>query len=272
MIKQLFIEGVDFSKQLYLNRYLILELTRRDFYNKYIKNFFGLAWAILDPLAFIVILYFVFGMRYSDNNTTGVSFIVYLIIGYIAYDFFSGAVTKATNSISEYAFLLNRVNFRIAFIPLMKLLSNLWIHLIIIMIMFVFILFNNIWPTFYWLQLIYYLFAVLCFMLGLAWITSSISLFFPDVGNIVSIITRLLFFLTPIFWNIQGLPDNYAFVLKLNPLYYIVEGYRDSLLYDVGFWEHPLLTIYFWLITIILILTGIFVFKRLRPHFADVVN
>ena len=93
MIKKLFSEGIDFIKQIYLNRNLINTLTKRDFRNRYVKNYFGFAWAILDPLAFIVILYFVFGMRYGGNDILGVSFVVYLITGYIAYDFFANNIS-----------------------------------------------------------------------------------------------------------------------------------------------------------------------------------
>jgi len=271
MIKLLIIQGIDFVRQLFLNRYLIHELTKRDFSNRYIKNYFGLAWSILDPLAFIVILYFVFGMRYGDNNVLGVPFIVYLITGYIAYDFFSNTLTKASNSIVMYSFLLKKMNFRVAILPIIQLLSSLYLHMIILLITFVILIINRILPTIYWLQLIYYIISISCFLIGLSWFTSSVSLFFPDLKNVINIGTRLLFFITPIFWNIKGVSDSSAFILKLNPMFYIVEGYRDSLLYGVPFWQHPLQSIYFWSLTIIISIIGVFVFRRLRPHFADVV-
>ncbi len=113
--------------------------------------------------------------------------------------------------------------------------------------------------------------ALSIFLIAAGWLTSSIYLFFPDIKNIISIITRILFFLTPIFWNMNGLPPNTQFILKLNPVYYIVNGYRDSFLYNKGFWEHPLLTLYFWVVCFICLIVGVAVFKKLRPHFADVV-
>lgn len=270
-MRKIYIEAKDFFQQLYFNRDLILELTRRDFTSKYVKNFFGLSWAILDPLAFIVVLYFVFGMRFGDKETMGVPFIFYLISGYIAYDFFSTALGQVSDSIKSYSFMITKVNFRLAILPIVKLLSNLAMHFIILGIVLVIFMLNSIYPTLYWLQLVYYIFAVYCLLLGLAWITSSISLFFPDIKNIISIVIRLLFFLTPIFWSIQGMPDNYAFVLKLNPLFYIVNGYRESIIYQVGFWEHPMLMLYYWGVTLIFLIAGVVVFKKLRPHFADVI-
>ncbi|MCD4681083.1 MAG: ABC transporter permease, partial [Bacteroidales bacterium] len=195
----------------------------------------------------------------------------YLITGYAAFDFFSNALNQASDSIRSYSFMITKVNFRLAILPIVKLLSGLMMHVIILFIVLLILVLNSIYPTLYWFQLIYYIFAMLSMLLGLAWIASSISLFFPDIKNIISIIVRLLFFLTPIFWSIEGLPESYAYVLKFNPFYYIVNGYRESLVYDVAFWEHPMLTIYYWALTVSFMLAGIIIFKKLRPHFADVI-
>ncbi len=260
-----------FITDLYKNRRIIIDLTRRDFSVKYIKNFFGLLWAIIDPLAFIVVLYFVFGMRFGEKETQGIPFIIYLIIGYTAYDFFSSTMTQTSNSIKSFAYMVTKINFRLSILPIVKLLSGLMMHVIIITIVLVILMFNSFYPSIYWIQLVYYIFSMLLLLLGLAYITSSISLFFPDIINIVAIVVRLLFFLSPIFYTVDGFSQKALFILKLNPLYYILMGYRESLVYKVAFWEHPILTIYFWSLTIILFVVGIIIFKKLRPHFADVI-
>lgn len=260
-----------FITDLYKNRRVIINLTRRDFTIKYIKNFFGLMWAIIDPLAFIVVLYLVFGMRYGEKETQGIPFIIYLIIGYIAYDFFSSAMIQASSSIKSFAYMVTKVNFRLSILPIVKLLSNLMMHIIIVTIVLVILMFNSYYPSIYWIQLVYYIFSMLFLLLGLAYITSSVSLFFPDIVNIVAIIVRLLFFLSPIFWSTDGFSTKALFILKLNPVYYILMGYRESLISEVAFWEHPILTIYFWSLTILFLTIGIIIFKKLRPHFADVI-
>ncbi len=270
-ISKIYIETFDFIKQLYLNKDTIYDLTRRDFTSKYIKNYFGLTWAVLDPLAFIVVLYFVFGMRFGDRETLGVPFIIYLLTGYTAFDFISKILNQACDNIRSYSYMITKVNFRLAILPIVKLLSGLMMLIIILLIVFVVLIFNSFYPNIYWIQIIYYIIAMFSMLLGLAWIVSSVSLFFPDLQNIVSIIVRLLFFLTPIFWHIGGLPEKIAFIVKFNPFYYIITGFRESLLFKIAFWDHPLLTIYYWSLTLIFILSGIIIFKKLRPHFADVI-
>ncbi len=269
-IRQISAEALDFIYQLYLNRMLILNLSQRDFRKKYISNYFGLVWAVVDPLAFIVILYLVFGVRYGKTNPEEVPFVVYLITGYIAYDFFTGAFRSITTCVYDHAFLLKKVNFRVAILPIVTMFSQLMIHGIVLIIGVVILLFNHIYPQLYWLQLLYYLIALCVLLLSLGWLTSSIFLFFPDISNIVAIISQALLFISPIFWNMQGLPRSNQLILKLNPLFYIVNGYRESLTNHQGFWTHPVLTLYFWGFCLVTLVAGVFVFKKLRPHFADV--
>ncbi|MBF4427618.1 ABC transporter permease, partial [Vibrio anguillarum] len=81
---------------------------------------------------------------------------------------------------------------------------------------------------------------------------------------------QLGFWATPIFWNITMVPIEYQWVLKLNPVFYITEGYRNTITTDLWFWESFLWTAYYWIFTSFTLLVGIVCFKKLRPHFADV--
>ena len=82
---------------------------------------------------------------------------------------------------------------------------------------------------------------------------------------------QIAMWMTPIMWNYTMVPDKYLWIFKLNPMYYIVEGYRDSLINKIWFFEKLDYTIYFWGFTVILFLAGITIFKKLKPHFADVI-
>ena len=270
-IIQLIRETFDFFYQLFLNRELISTLSVRGFKQAYIRNFFGLVWAILDPLAFVLILYIVFGARYADKGANAVSFSVYLITGFVAFDFFNSTMLGVTNSIKNHAFLLKKVSFRVAILPIVTLLSSLMLHGIVLSVTILVMIYNRIWPSFYWIQLFYYIFAVSALLVSIGWLTSSIYLFFPDIRNIVSIITRIMFFVTPIFWDINGLPPRSQFILKLNPVFYIVNGYRDCLLYNKALWQHPVLPFYFWSLVLVFLVIGGVVFKKFGLHFAEVV-
>lgn len=269
-IKTVAIPAFNFLLHIYRNRHMLATLTKRDFERKYVKNFLGMIWAVLDPFAFVMILYLVFGARFGNNNMNGVPFVTYLLCGYIAFDLFI-TIQGLTLVVKDHNFLLKKVEFKVALLPIVRMNSNLMVHSVVLIVTIAIILINGVFPTWYWLQMFYYIIAISVFLVGTAWFTSSVYLFFPDIGNIIGIVTRVLFFATPIFWSMEGMTGTKVIILKLNPLYYIVQGYRDSLLYGRGFWESPLLTAYFWGLCLFMMLTGTLVFKRLRPHFADVV-
>ena len=106
---------------------------------------------------------------------------------------------------------------------------------------------------------------------GIAWMAASINVFMKDATQVVGIFIQFGFWLTPIVWPVTFIPDKYLILLKLNPVYYLVEGYRQSFLFKTPFWEVSLWqTAYFWGVSFFLLFTGVFVFRRLRPHFADV--
>jgi len=270
-VSRFFIEGVDFIKQIYMNRFVILELTKRDFRTKYVSNLFGLSWAILEPLAMMFILWFVFTFIRSGGRHSDVPFPLFLISGLVAYDYFNKTLNSATRSISAYGFLINKVNFRSAIIPLVKISSEFMLHMIILVIVAIILILNGMPVTLYWLQVFYYLFAMIFLLTGITWFTSSISLFFPDINYIITIVMRVMFFFTPIFWQAKDIPEKMAVYFRLNPLYYLINGYRDSFLYGKGFWLHPADTLYFWSIALVFMLLGVVVFKRLRPYFAEMV-
>ena len=112
------------------------------------------------------------------------------------------------------------------------------------------------------------------YALALTYLTSAIQVVFKDMAQIVSICLQFGMWLTPIMYSEQLFLDKgltmAPMILKLNPFYYIAAGYRDSMLTGDWFFMRPTLTVYFWAVTLITMLVGLKVFKRLRPHFSDV--
>jgi lipopolysaccharide transport system permease protein/teichoic acid transport system permease protein len=125
-------------------------------------------------------------------------------------------------------------------------------------------------PTIYWLQLPFYMLCSIVLLLGLSWLTSAIRVFVKDVGQIIAVLMQIGFWATPIFWSIDMIPASYQWILKLNPAFYIVDGYRNTFIYGSWFWEHQNITLYYSGLTLFCLVFGAIVFKRLRPHFGDV--
>lgn len=254
---------------LYRNREILFELARRDFRSRYLGSYMGVLWAFINPAVYVAILWFVFQLGFKAREMDNFPFILWLIPGIIAWFFVSDSITGATHSILDYNFLVKKVVFRVSVLPIVKILSALYVHLFFLVLLFVVFFVHGYVFSIYWLQVLYYLFASLALMLGISWVTSSVTIFFRDTGQLVSMALQFGFWLTPVFWSVRAMPPKYLFLLKLNPLYYIIDGYRNSFVYKIWFWETPRLTLYYWVVTAMVLVTGLKLFRKMRPHFAD---
>lgn len=260
-----------FLKDIYNKRSILYELAKRDFQRQYMGSYLGFVWVYLQPLLYIGVLYVVFtyGFR-TGSNTNGIPFVVHLIAGMIAWFYIAENLGAGVRVISDHSFLLKKVDFRLSLLPLVKLMSSSPPHLFFTFIAIAVAMLNGIYPSLYLLQLFYYFIAMLALLLGVSWLTSSTNLFVPDVSKFIGVVVTFGFWLTPVFWDISRIPQKYQWIIQLNPATYIVEGYRDSIINHIGFWEKPYQTIYFWTLTIAILLLGIKIFQKLRPHFAEV--
>ncbi|WP_294951869.1 ABC transporter permease [Sulfurovum sp.] len=261
---------LDFLKAIFQNKKLLWSLTKNDFKQKYVGNFLGVFWALIQPTATVLIFWFVFQVGFKSKPVDQFPFILWLIVGLFPWFFFSEAFMNGTNSILQNSFLVKKVVFRVSLLPVIPLLSALLVHIFFIFLMFGMFIFYGHMPKIYWLQIFYYLTAMCVLLLGLSWITSSVVVFFKDMGQLVNIVIQFGFWLTPIFWNISMIPEKYHWLIRLNPLVYIIEGYRSSMIYHKWFWEDMSMTVYYWLFTAVIFIVGGLTFKKLRPHFADV--
>jgi lipopolysaccharide transport system permease protein/teichoic acid transport system permease protein len=261
---------IDFLKAILSSRALLWSLTKNDFKQKYIGNMLGIFWAFIQPTAMIAIFWFVFQVGFKSMPVDNFPFILWLVAGMFPWFYFAEGLSAGTNSIMANSFLVKKVVFRVSLLPMIPLLSALSIHIFFVFFMFGMFLYYGYSPEIYWIQVVYYMFATSVLLLGLSWLTSSIVIFFKDIGQLVSIVIQFGFWLTPIFWAIKMVPDEYRWIIELNPMVYIIDGYRNSMIYHKWFWEDMSMTIYFWVITIALFILGGYTFKKLRPHFSDV--
>lgn len=261
---------IDFLRATWQNRRLLLKLTKNEFKQRYLGNALGVFWAFIQPTATIVVFWFVFQVGFKSQPVDNFPFILWLVAGMFPWFYFSEGLSQGTNSILANSFLVKKILFRVSLLPIIKLLSAMAIHIFFIFFMYAMFIYYGFTPEIYWLQVIYYLFATTVLLLGLSWITSSVVVFFKDMEQLVAIVIQFGFWLTPIFWSMKMVPEKYHWIIELNPVVYIIEGYRNSMIYHKWFWEDMSGTLYFWTITLIIFFLGSITFRRLRPHFADV--
>ena len=200
-------------------------------------------------------------------------YVIWLIPGLVPWFYFQEALLGVTNNLQEYNYLVKKVVFPVELLPIIKVLSSLFVHFCFLLIMAVVFLVAGYTPKISWIQVFYYTAGATVLALGLGYITSSVNVFFKDMSQIVGICLQFGMWLAPImYWDGMFTQEHpwMAPIFKLNPFYYIVAGYRDSMLTGNAFWERPLNTLYFWIVTTGIFYIGLKIFNKLRPHFSDV--
>ena len=258
-------------KELYNNRGMIINLSRNDFKTKYAGSYLGIFWAFVQPIITVLLYWFVFQVGFRSSPINDFPFVLWLVTGLVPWFFFSDALLNATNSLIEYSYLVKKVVFKISILPLVKIISTLFVHIFFVCLTLIIYVMYKEFPTIHAIQIGYYSFCTFCFSLALSYITSAIIPFFKDFGQIINIFLQIGMWVTPIMWSYEMIKPENRWILDLNPMFYICNGYRDALIEKTWFFENNLgVTIYFWTITILLFLIGVLLFKRLKPHFSDV--
>lgn len=259
-----------FKKNLIINIGFIVQFSIDDFKRKFVGSVLGTSWAFLQPMLMIFIYWFVFQLGFKSQPVENLPFILWLISGLISWFFIGEAITSATGSMLEYNYLVKKVLFNISILPFVKVLSVLFVQLFLLFFTIIVFGLFGYWPDLYYFQLFYYLIYAVILVTGISYLTAALYVFFKDLIQIISILLQLQFWMAPFVWDFKILPETIQKILKFNPVYYIVSGYRDTFIYKIGFWEDFGSAIYYWFIAILIFLIGLKVFNRFKPHFADV--
>jgi teichoic acid transport system permease protein len=276
-MKKLFEIPID----IFTNLKLINNLAKNDLKSKFAGSYLGILWGYVQPIITILVYWFVFEKAIGVGNQVtkaGISapYILWLSAGLIPWFYFSEAFSAGTNCLIEYGYLVKKVVFKISILPVVKVISSLMTHVVLVIFMFILFGIYGFVPGFMVFQIVYYSFCVFMLALSMSYFTSAITVFFRDMSQIVAVFLQVLIWATPIMWNMQGMinegriSEHIATVIKLNPMYYVVSGYRDTMIDHVGVWVRPGMTIYFWCVVVVLFLIGTTVFRKLKPHFADI--
>jgi ABC-2 type transport system permease protein len=256
----------------YRKRWLLGYFIHRQVTRSYRRSYLGLVWAILGPLVWVFFLALIFsnviGIR--DRAVEGdptLNFGLFLYCGLLPFLTFSEALNKGINSIRSNSGLVQKVVFPLEILPFTNAIASTvdkvfgFGALLIILLLFG----RTLHPTLLYMPVIVVLQMI--FILGLTYIMAVLGTFLPDVAEVMRPVIRGMFFVTPILWPPDRLPDSLSWIEDYNPLAYLVNAYRDLILN--GTLPGTLSTLYFTLFSVALFIFGFALFVRLRPKFAD---
>lgn len=254
------------------NASLLKSLAFREFKSAYTGSALGSVWLFVEPFLYMGIMWFFFTKAIQFAPSGNIPYMPWLMTSMILWTFFNSCMNNLASVFKTYSYLMKQKNFNLSVLPFVTIFSAFLNHLIFLGFLISVFLISGVSFSLYWFQAIYYLFALTCLLIGIGWITASVSLFFKDIRNIINIILQIGFWTTPIFWDANSIPEKFQLLIKLNPLFYVFAGYRNSFLYHVGFWQDfGVEGIYFWSFTLLISVIGALTYKKLRPHFGDVI-
>ncbi|WP_397538464.1 ABC transporter permease [Rummeliibacillus pycnus] len=257
-------------KEQFLHLNLILRLSLYEEKGKYTMHYLGALWQILNPFIQIGVYWLIFGLGIRKGSPVdGTPFFLWLIIGLVPWLYISRTITQASNSVFAKVNLVSKMHFPVSVLPTIKIVGNSISLIPMIIITIGIALSFGIFSGAYLLQLIYYLICLYFFLFATTLLLSTLTTIIRDVQMMVQSIVRLLMFFLPIVWNVHNFPDFFVNILKLNPLFYIIEGFRFSILGGQWFFEDLPYTIYFWSLSILILTVGSFLHIKFRNKFVD---
>lgn len=259
------------------SRKLIWKLAKNDFKKRYAGSYMGAVWGFAQPVVTVLMYYLVFDKIFGNKAEmlrTGVSvpFVLFITAGLVPWFYFSEALSHGTMALIEYSYLVKKVVFKISILPLIKIIAASFTHFFFLFLAMLLAAVYGFYPSLYTIQLVYYVLCLMVLVLGVCYMTSAVVVFFKDLSQIIGIGLQIGMWATPILWNLESLKnETVVTILKLNPLVYIVNGYRNAIYGTEWFWEDMGYTLYFWGLTFLLFFMGTAIFRKLKVHFADVI-
>lgn len=259
-----------FFKMLMENKKLILQLGKNDFRNRFASTSLGSIWGFLQPFIFMLTYVIVFQYILKTGAAGNDPFVVWYIPAMAMWLTLNDTILKTSSSIRQYGYLVKKVVFPIDIIPMITIVSCAVVGIFLIVIAVIVCLCFGYLPNI--LMLLYFIIAAYAFIIAFTRLTSAICTVVPDFAELLSIVMQLVFWFTPIIWNLDMLGGGILLnIAKCNPFTYLVTGLRQAFISGNIITEgYGIYSLVFWGITIFLFIWGNSVFKRTKKDFADV--
>lgn len=211
-------------KKLYNYRELLKTNVKKEIRGKYKNSFLGVLWSFLNPLLQITVYAIVFPLILRNTQE---NYVIFLCCGLIPWTFFSTAITRSAFTMVENGNLLKKVYFPREILPISVVTSEAVNFLISTIIILAFVLFSGLGITKYVVVYPLVFLAQYVLLLAISLVISSVCVYVRDLQHFVGVFLQLLFYATPIVYAADTIPANFAWILKLNPMTYVINGYRD---------------------------------------------
>lgn len=232
---------------------------------------FGWIWNILNPSLQILVYWFVFSVGLNMNSINGVPYVIWLTVGLLPWVSISQAMTASAGAINSFSSTLKNIAFPLSLVPA-KAVLEAWIeHIYMLIVMLAVLLIGGIRLQWRAVELLYYIVAGYAFLMSFGLIASSLTAVFKDFQRFLGPIIRLLFYVSNVVWTPTDDAGAWASFIKYNPLSYLIDGYRNCLVYNTPFYSDYMRMIFFWTVVVLMFYIGSKLHVKLRDRFIDLI-
>ena len=251
-------------KNLYSYRELLKTSVKKEVRGKYKNSFLGVLWSFLNPLLQIAIYAIVFPLILKNNQE---NYVIFLCCGLIPWNFFATSINRSAFSFVENGNIIKKVYFPREIIPISVVTSEAVNFLIASLIIVGFVIFGGLGITKYIILYPIILIVQYVLILGISMIISSVCVYLRDLQHFVGVALQLFFYAAPIVYAPESIPQNYQWILKFNPMTYIINAYRNIFYNQTMIEIKPLIMVFF--ISIIICFIGYGIYSKLQKGFAE---
>lgn len=233
----------------------------------------GMFWNFANPAIQVLTYWFVFGYVFNKKDVDNIPYLVWMLGGMVVWFFISPCITDGCNAVFKKSSVITKMKFPVSILPMTVVLQKLFDHFCLMVIVVVIFAVNGYYPSVHWLGLIYYLICSILFAVALSLTTSVLNMLARDTRKLILACMRLLLYLTPVLWSIDrfGEGSRLRKLLECNPIYYIVQGYRDCFFYHKGIMAYSWSMLWYWVITLALFFIGSHMMYKFKTRFIDMI-
>lgn len=262
------------------NLYRIYSIAKYELLADMRDSKFGVFWNFASPAIQVFTYWLIFGVAWNrkpiEVDGIIVPYLPWLVVGYAAWWMIQPCIQKGCSAIFSKTNVITKMKFPVSVLPATVVCKELFNHGCMLIVTMITLFVCGYYPSLNWLWLFYYMFCAFVFSLSVTMILSVLTMLWRDIKKLVTSLIRMFMYFSPVIWECT-FKNNVPFastlntIMKLNPVYYIIQGYRDAIFYGKSVLDHPALTLYFWIVVLVLFVIGSSLLFKFKKKFIDLI-
>lgn len=247
-----------------------LRLAKAELKKLYMTSDFGMFWAIMKPVMYLLMFYVAISSGFRGGNDikgTVCPYFIWLAAGIVQWQFISDLLVGGASCYHRKKSIVRNIKFPLSTVPMIAVTAKVFVYFIMICILMVLCIFMGVMPSIYWLQLPIYIVLTIVFLYLWVMITSLMNIISADILEFIKTIRTAFFWLSGILFNVKGRTNPF---FTWNPISYLAEGFRNTFAYHIWIWEEKRLFMHFAIILLLMTVLAYLLFKRMEKRLPEI--